>query len=232
MREEKEGKSKKKKKTPPSPFSSVDITREKKRLFIVLRNIGEITLYNESLIVKTNNFSYIVTPNIFIVCLYKKKLFFISFFFFLFFSFFFFFLNIIMPNTRRRSVSLSERPSDTNHSSHSLWNSTSRQKSYFLSRFKSNTTPPISPSTSTSTSILPTTSFLPPIQGQQKVKRKPIVTSPTTSLTTSNRKKYETVLGMKSEDIMIPPEDLTLTKKVFLYIYNENIKFIYFFFFL
>lgn len=115
-------------------------------------------------------------------------------------------------NTRRRSVSVSGTPylsqSDTTSSiSSSLWNS-NKSKGYFLSRFKSpSTTPPITPSSSTSTSISPTT--LPPIHVQQKIKRKPLV-APLPSATIS-RKKYEAVLGMKIEDML--PEDSS-TKKV------------------
>lgn len=103
-------------------------------------------------------------------------------------------------NTRRRSVSVSGTPylsqSDTTTSS-SIWNS---NKSYFLSRFKNSpTTPPITPSTSTSTSIISSTTsnILPPIHGQQKVKRKPIVAA-----SINSRKKYEAVLGIKTEDII------------------------------
>ncbi|GAA5804889.1 hypothetical protein HPULCUR_010398 [Helicostylum pulchrum] len=111
-------------------------------------------------------------------------------------------------NTRRRSVSVSGTPylsqSDTTTSS-SIWNS---NKSYFLSRFKNSpTTPPITPSTSTSTSIISSTTsnILPPIHGQQKVKRKPIVAA-----SINSRKKYEAVLGIKTEDII--SEDISRKK--------------------
>ncbi|KAI8087116.1 hypothetical protein BDF21DRAFT_413756 [Thamnidium elegans] len=110
-------------------------------------------------------------------------------------------------NTRRRSVSVPGTSylsqSDTTTSS-SIWNS---NKSYFLSRFKNPpTTPPITPSTSTSASITSTTSnILPPIHGQQKVKRKPIVAA-----SINSRKKYEAVLGIKTEDII--SEDVSKKK--------------------
>ena len=95
---------------------------------------------------------------------------------------------------RRRSMSVSASPylsqSDTTSSiSSSLWNNNT-PKNYFLSRFRS-TTPPVTPSTSTSSSF----TALPPIQGQQNIKRKP-----TTS--TIGRKKYEAVLGIKADELL------------------------------
>ena len=126
-----------------------------------------------------------------------------------------------MSNNRRRSMSVSTVPyssqSDTTASiSSSLWNSNKSTKSNFLSRFKSpNATPPIivTPSKSTSTNI---PASLPPIHGQQKIKRKPIVSqqtsglsaslSPTTTssgtTTATSRKKYEALLGIRTEDLI------------------------------
>lgn len=115
------------------------------------------------------------------------------------------------PN-RRRSMSLSASPytsqSDTTSSNSPFtWNSNGGPRSYFLSRFKpSTTTPPISPTSSTSTSL----SALPPIHGQKTVKRKPIVSTTTSSVPTS-QKKYESVLGTQTEELS--PEN-TSTKKV------------------
>lgn len=106
-------------------------------------------------------------------------------------------------NTRRRSVSVSGAPylsqSDTTSSiSSSLWN-TNKSKGYFLSRFKSpSATPPITPSSSISTSLSPI--ILPPIHGQQKIKRKPLVT-PVPPATIS-RKKFE-VSGIITEDTLL-----------------------------
>lgn len=118
-------------------------------------------------------------------------------------------------SNRRRSVSMSAAPylsqSDTTTStSSSLWNSSSKStKTNFLSRFKSpNAVPTPSKSTSTTQHL---TASLPPIhaQQQQRIKRKPIVSnasSPGTSSTGSTapvpRKKYETLLGIRTEDLI------------------------------
>ncbi|CAO3612388.1 unnamed protein product [Mucor fragilis] len=127
-------------------------------------------------------------------------------------------------SNRRRSVSMSAAPylsqSDTTTStSSSLWNSSSKStKTNFLSRFKSpNAVPTPSKSTSTTQHL---TASLPPIhaQQQQRIKRKPIVSnasSPGTSSTGSTapvpRKKYETLLGIRTEDLI--SEGLNSKKK-------------------
>lgn len=117
------------------------------------------------------------------------------------------------PN-RRRSMSLSASPyasqSDTTSSSSPFtWNSNGGPKSYFLSRFKaSNTTPPISPTSSTSTSL----SSLPPIHGQKTVKRKPIVSAATSPVPIS-QKMFESGLGTQTEELTLLAENTT-TKKV------------------
>ncbi|GAN03834.1 sec7 domain-containing protein [Mucor ambiguus] len=119
-------------------------------------------------------------------------------------------------------MSLSAAPclsqSDTTTStSSSLWNSNNKStRTNFLSRFKS---PNPVPTPSKSTSHYITTS-LPPIHGQQqqRIKRKPIVsnvsssgTNTTTSTTPVPRKKYETLLGIRTEDLI--SEGLNSKKK-------------------
>lgn len=118
-------------------------------------------------------------------------------------------------SSRRRSMSVSAAPylsqSDTTTSmSSSLWNSSNSKstKTNFLSRFKSPSAVP-TPSKSTSTNI---TTSLPPIHGQQRIKRKPIVSQQKTSVSASSsgttptpsapRKKYEALLGIRTEDLI------------------------------
>ncbi|CEP10540.1 hypothetical protein [Parasitella parasitica] len=115
--------------------------------------------------------------------------------------------------------------SDTSNSiSSSIWSNNKSAKSSFLSRFKSsNATASIivTPSKSTSTKI---SASLPPIHGQQRIKRKPIASqqksgvssaslpgTATTAATAPPRKKYEALLGIRAEDLIA--ENLNSKKK-------------------
>ncbi|KAK4520976.1 60S ribosomal protein L26A [Mucor velutinosus] len=126
-------------------------------------------------------------------------------------------------SNRRRSMSVSAAPylsqSDTTTStSPSLWNSSNKStKTSFLSRFKSPNAIP-TPSKSTSTHYI--TTSLPPIHGQQQqqIKRKPIASNASSSGTISStattsvpRKKYETLLGIRTDDLI--SEGLNSKKK-------------------
>jgi hypothetical protein len=76
----------------------------------------------------------------------------------------------------------------------------------------------MTPSTSTNLSTTATTTAaLPPIHGQQNIKRKPVVSSQkSATISSGSRKRYEAVLGLKNDDTI---KDSYTTKKVrFFYV--------------
>ncbi|KAI8641291.1 hypothetical protein BD408DRAFT_418492 [Parasitella parasitica] len=130
-----------------------------------------------------------------------------------------------MSRNKRRSMSVSAAPnlpqSDTSSSiSSSIWNSNKSTKGSFLSRFKSSNATAsliVTPSKSTSAKV---SASLPPIHGQQKIKRKPIASQQKSGVSSTSlpgtatappRKKYETLLGIRAEDLIA--ENLNSKKK-------------------